>query len=335
MYPQAEAIKSIIDGAQRIVVLQADNPDGDSLGSALALEQIVSALGKEVSLYCSVDMPAYLHYLAGYDRVSSELPDQFDASLIVDASTMTLFSNLQDAGLYHRLGESPCIVLDHHATTDHPIEYASVTLNDPMRSSASEVVYALACQLKWPLPLTAQTSVMTGILGDTQGLSNDLTKPTTYDVMGELVRAGVNRPALEEARRQFGKMPLESLRYKGRLIERAEFFYDNSIVIVSIPNEEIITLSPLYNPAALIHFDLLQTEQVRMAVVLKHYADGKTTGAIRCNPGSGVGGSLAAQFGGGGHDFASGFKMTDEHNFTDLKHDLVKQAAVLLKQLDE
>ena len=84
LYPEAERIKTLIDDAHNIVIIQADNPDGDSLGSALALEHILGDLGKEPYLYCGVHIPDYLHYLEGWDRVSSELPSQFDLSIIVD-----------------------------------------------------------------------------------------------------------------------------------------------------------------------------------------------------------------------------------------------------------
>ncbi len=90
MYAEAEQIKQIVDAAQTIVVVQADNPDADSLGSALALEHILGDMGKEPYLYCGVDVPTYLRYLSGWDRVGRELPAKFDASIIVDASTMSL-----------------------------------------------------------------------------------------------------------------------------------------------------------------------------------------------------------------------------------------------------
>ena len=67
-YPEAEKIQGILADAQRVVILQADNPDGDSLGSALALEQILGDMGKEPILYCGVDIPQYLRYLPGWDR---------------------------------------------------------------------------------------------------------------------------------------------------------------------------------------------------------------------------------------------------------------------------
>src|ERR1700728_4343762 len=93
-----QKVANIVSSAQKIIILQADNPDADSLGSALALEQILDDMGKEPLLYCSVDMPGYLKYLAGWDRVSRELPAQFDASIVVDASTMTLFEKLEQSG---------------------------------------------------------------------------------------------------------------------------------------------------------------------------------------------------------------------------------------------
>jgi len=67
MYTEAERIKTLLDGAKRVVIVQADNPDGDSLGSALALEHIFGDMGKEPFLYCGVDIPSYLSYLPGWD----------------------------------------------------------------------------------------------------------------------------------------------------------------------------------------------------------------------------------------------------------------------------
>lgn len=83
-----DQIRSIVDAAEHIVIVQADNPDGDSLASALALESILGDLGKTVSLYCGSDVPSYLRYLEGWDRVQNELPIRFDASIIVDTSAI-------------------------------------------------------------------------------------------------------------------------------------------------------------------------------------------------------------------------------------------------------
>src|SRR5580658_4783783 len=202
MYAEADQIKQMIDNTKKIVIIQADNPDADSLGSALALEHILGDLGKEPYLYSGVDMPGYLRYLVGWDRVQKELPRQFDASIIVDASTMTLLERLVDAGYQSILAAKPNIVLDHHATVDNVVPFATVMLNDGQRSSAGELVYLIAKQLDWPLSVAAQEFLMSSILGDTQGLSNQLASAETYRVMADFVAAGVDRPKLEELRRE-------------------------------------------------------------------------------------------------------------------------------------
>ena len=62
-----EQINQIIRDNQRFLIIQADNPDGDSLGSSLALESILTDMGKTVYLYCGVDMPNYLRFKQHYD----------------------------------------------------------------------------------------------------------------------------------------------------------------------------------------------------------------------------------------------------------------------------
>src|ERR1700760_4204182 len=119
-YSQADQIKQLVSGAQKIVVIQADNPDADSLGSALALEHVLGDMGKDVALYCGIDAPEYLRYMTGWDRVLSELPSSFDLSIIVDASTYTLFDRLQNSGHFGWLTSKPSIVLDHHGTVEKP-----------------------------------------------------------------------------------------------------------------------------------------------------------------------------------------------------------------------
>ena len=332
---KTETLEEIINSAHRIVIIQADNPDADSLGSALAMESILGELGKDPVLYCGVDIPGYLHYVTGWDRVQRELPNQFDASIIVDASTMTLLEKLQESGHMGWIAGKPCIVLDHHAVVGRPIEFATVSIVDASRSSAGELVYRIAQQLEWNTPVVAMTHIMTAILGDTQGLSNQLTSAETYRVMAELTDGGVDRPRLEEQRRAATKMPTAILHYKGELLKRAELSFDDQIATVTIPQHEITTYSPLYNPGPLVQGDLLQTEGVKVAIVFKTYDDGKITAAIRCNAGSAIAADVASSLGGGGHPYASGFKITTGRPFTEVKSECLATVRDLLIKLQQ
>lgn len=332
-YSEAPTIDQIVRSAQHIVVIQADNPDGDSLGSALALETILTALNKDVSLYCAIDMPTYLRHMPGWDRVEKELPRTFDTSIIVDASTLTLLEKLQTSGQLGRLADKPSIVLDHHSVVEKAIDFTEVFLCDATVASTGELIYHLGRQLDWPINQPSAEYLMHSILGDTQGLTNDLTRPSTYRVMAELVELGVNRPRLEEQRRAASKMPAEIYRYKAQLISRTELHYDGTVASVTVPQVEINTFSPLYNPAALVQFDMLQIEGVKLSVVFKCYDDGKITGAIRSNHGAPIAAKLAEAMGGGGHPYASGFKITDGRPFNEVKSECLHQASTLLATL--
>lgn len=326
-------IDKLIASSKRIVVIQADNPDGDSLGSALALEEILDEMGKETSLYCGVDIPDYLKHLKGWDRVSKDIPNQFDLSIIVDTSAIILLEKLEQSQQRGWVASKPVIVLDHHADVVCDIPYATVVLNDNEAVATGEAIYKLAVELKWPLNLQAKTHIASSILSDSLGLASENTTPQTYRVMADLIESGVDRALLDEARRAFMKMPEPIFRYKAALILKTEIFADGRLAYAPVPHDEIMEYSPLYNPAPLIQGDMLQVDGVRVAIVLKHYKDGKMTGSIRCNHGASIAAHLAQYFGGGGHAYAAGFKITDGREYETVKQDVIAKATELLDKL--
>ena len=117
MIKDIDKLKQAIDDSQDILIVQADNPDGDSLGSALALEQIFHDMGKTPHLYCGVSIPDYLKFLPGWDRVEKEIPNKIDATIIVDTSAHTLLEQLK-MPLVTLIASKPVIVLDHHHSVE-------------------------------------------------------------------------------------------------------------------------------------------------------------------------------------------------------------------------
>lgn len=310
-----ESAGAIIADASKIVIIQADNPDGDSLGSALALEHIIGDLGKDPELYCGVDIPPYLRYMNGWDRVTDELSSDIDAAIIVDTSTPTLLEKLAENGYDKKLQAIPTLVLDHHRSVEEQIPYADVVINDPTKSSTGELLFSIAGHHAWSINSEAADHIMTAILGDTQGLSNDLAGPETYRIMAELIDMGADRPSLEEKRRAFSKMPIIIYRYKAKLIEQTQLAVDDKLAYVVLSQTEINQYSPLYNPAPLIQGDMLQISGVGVAIVIKQYDDGKLTGSVRANPAYPYAATIAAALGGGGHQYAAGFKTRGKSSF--------------------
>lgn len=331
-YTEAAQIKEILDKAQSVLIMQADNPDGDSLGSALALEHILGDIGKQPHLYCGVDIPSYLTYLPGWDRVSKELPDHFDASLIVDTSADSLFENLALSGQKTQVASKPCIVIDHHAV-ELTIPFATVSCNKEAVAT-SEVIYELAQQLNWPLNLEAKKMIATAIMADSLGLVTEATSARSIHIIAELVENGVSLADLEHDRRLLMRKRPELVKYKGELLQRIEYHADNRIAIVSIPWREIEEYSPLYNPSMLVIEEMRMTIGTQIAIAFKVYKDGKITGKIRCNQGTPIAAELAKHFGGGGHVYASGFKTQNGRPFNEVKSECIALATELLNNLE-
>lgn len=334
MDKQIKQLSDLILKANKIVIIQADNPDADSLGSALALEQILEDMGKQTYLYCGVTMPTYLRYMNGWDRVVNELPANFDASILVDASTMSLLEKMVKNGHKGILASKVFIAIDHHEKVENIVPFAELIINDYTKSSAGELIYFISKELKWPINIQAMEFIINSILGDTQGLTNQMATAETYRIMADMIEAGIDRSSLEEVRREYGKMPPVIFKYKADLIKRTELDHDGQIALVTISQDEINTYSPLYNPAPLIQNDMLQTLGVKVAIVLKHYDDGKVTGAIRANNMAPIAASLAEHFNGGGHRYASGFKIENAPDFSKVKEDCISFASKLLDDLN-
>jgi bifunctional oligoribonuclease and PAP phosphatase NrnA len=333
MYPEATVIAELVEQAHNIVILQADNPDGDSLGSALALEQILGDLGKEPYLYCGIDMPAHLKYLPGWDRVSNELPSQFDLSIVVDTSAVSLFEQAAKTGALAIIKSKPMAVLDHH-DVESTLTFAQVVCNKPAVATG-EVIYELAKQLDWPLNIHAMNALAVSILSDSLGLMTDATSARSIHIIAELVERGVKLPEIENLRRELNRKSPELVRYKGELLQRIEYFDDNRVATVTIPWPEIEKYSAEYNPSVLVIDEMRMTVSTAVAIAFKVYPDGHITGKIRCNYGYPIGAKLAEHFGGGGHPYASGFKIKDGRSIGDIKAACTAYASELLNSISK
>ena len=234
-----ENAKKIIENAEKICVIQAENPDGDSLGSALALEEILSGLCKTVKLFCPVDIPKYLRYFNGWDRVETSIYEKFDLFIIVDTTSNTLLSKVIEDPLYKNLLEkTPVLVIDHHtdATPDLTFDHELILKE---ASSAGEVIFEISNANNWTINETAAQDLLGAIFSDTLGLSTSNTSARTFEIAGELTKLGANSARLEEDRRELSKKAPEILAYKGELIRRIEYFLDGKLAVVSIPWNEI------------------------------------------------------------------------------------------------
>lgn len=328
---EEEKLSELLNEAHSIVVIQADNPDGDSLGSAIALEQILTGMSKDAHMFCAVDIPKHLKYLSGWSRVERDLPKDFDLSIIVDTSSASLLEKIAASDL-KKLKSKPVVVLDHHET-EATIDFATLIINRPVVATG-ELIYELSKQLNWPPNQEAKEMLAISIMSDSLGLMSSNTTANSIRTIAELVEGGVNLTDIDSLRRDTLRKSPELTRYKGELLTRIECYLDNRLALLVIPWDEIQKYSPLYNPPMLVIEDMRLIEGNALSVAIKVYDDGHLSAKIRANNGFPIAARLAEHFGGGGHPYAAGFKTSD-YTLENIKKEILEVSARLLSEAQE
>ena len=327
MYDEA---KKLITDAQKIIVIQAENPDGDSLGSSVALEEILSDLGKDVVLYCPVEIPKYMRYIQGWDRVVTDFDTNADLAIIVDTAADVLISKvLETRGVRHFLESHPVLVLDHH-TTESNLSFDHTLLSTNVVATG-QLIHDLAADAGWSINEQAAENLLIAIMSDSLGLTTQNVTHETYQVVAELHKLGARNHVIEERRREFMKKAPEILAYKGELIGRIEYFLNGKLALVHIPWDDIQKYSDQYNPSILVLDEMRLVEGVELGVAIKTYPDGKVTGKLRGNlP---IAEQVAGYFGGGGHQYAAGFRAYDDYDT--IVRELIEATDKALKAYDD
>lgn len=315
-----QKFSDFVNNKNSICIIQAENPDGDSLGSALALDYLLE--GKDISLYCPVDIPKYLHYFGDWSRVTNEFGFKADGYIIVDtAATVLLSKLLDDTAIRNRLYSAPVLVIDHHESEDD-LNFPHESIIET-KSASAELLFEIATSLKMKINQPAAEAIMQGISSDTLGFTSSSVTARTFEIAAELTRLGANVSELEENRREYMKKSPRILDYKADLIKRIDYSLDGALATVHIPWDDIREYSDEYNPNVLILEELRLVEGVKVAVAIKTYPDGKVTGKIRSAYGYGIAEQVAGYFGGGGHEYAAGFRTYDT-SYEEVLADLVK-----------
>lgn len=329
-----KSFTKFLDDKSKICIIQAENPDGDSLGSAIALDYLIENYKQsknesvEISLYCPVDIPKYLHYYSDWSRVENEFDWRADGYIIVDTAAEVLLSKLlEDSAIKNKLNTVPVFVLDHHETEDD-LSFPHDKIIEPL-PACCDLIYRIAKSEHLPLEENSAKNLIYGILSDTLGLTAASVSPETFRIVADLLEQGnLEISELEENRREFMKKSPRILDFKADLIKRIEYSLDGELATIHITWDDIAEYSDEYNPNVLILEEMRLVEGVKVAVAVKTYPDGRLTGKIRTSiP---IADKIAGFYGGGGHPFAAGFRTYDI-SYEDCVRDLVSVVPNLIK----
>ena len=332
-----QKLQDLLQTAKRVVVIIANNPDADSLGSALALEEILGNLNKEVGLYCRPEIPYYIRFLDGWSRVVNQLPSNYDLAIMVDNSNSALLEDQNQNSIVQSLKLRPLVILDHHPTQSD-LDFA-IIYNQPQMAATGQLIYQIAKELDWPLNTTSANCLAASILGDTLGFAsqNMLNNPQPLRVMADLVDLGVDLAKLHQARLKWQQIPVKLVTYKGELLQRIQFDEDQQIASLTISHAEIKKIGSLFNPTTVLD-EMRLVEGVKISLGFKEYENNlgevvKITLRIRCYQDCKIANLLAETYGGGGHVYAAGVKWEGQNlNLSKLEKEVIETANLLLKE---
>lgn len=299
----------LVEAAKTILVLQPEKPDTDSLTSSLALEQMLGDLGKTVVLYCRDQVPNYISYFEGADRVSDSFPDKFDLTIIVDTGGPQALSRTLEK-YQGRLTKKPIAIIDHHPNRES-LPFPTHEVIDKTSTSTCEVIITIAEQLNWAINRDAANLLVPGILADTRNLSIATVGAGTFRTMAKLIELGADVYKIHEDYRASDRLTIELLQLKGRLLSRIELYAEGKIALVAVTPEELKQYAELHDPADLIIYELQNALGVEVAVVMRHYGGEANKIKISTRATMPVAAKACMDFGGGGHDRAAGCQIND------------------------
>lgn len=288
----------------RVVCAVHVDPDGDALGSALALTHALRSLGVEaVTTIGGHDgagvVPARLTALPGSDEVvSAHVEPAPDVLAVLDCATPERLGRL--AGLVEHAGT--VVWIDHH---QHGTPRGTVQVVDPRAAATAELVAEVIRRLGVPLTGDVATCCFAGLATDTGRFTNAATRGATLRLAGELVDGGVDVPGL--SRELFDSVDLDELRVLGRMLAAAR--REPGGLVWSMITEAELSANGLALGDTDTAVELMRgVNGTHCALLLKQRAAGGLKGSLR-----GVGGvdvaAIAQQFGGGGHASAAGFDI--------------------------
>lgn len=270
-------------------------PDGDCIGSTLALMWALRRLGKTVTVACHDHVPSTFNYLPGATELKPNVPTNEELLVFLDGSAADRFGAAYDSTHFNA---RPALVIDHHVTNDN---FAPLNFIDRSAASTAEIIYRLIRALDVPLDRNLAQCLLTGIITDTLGFRTANTTVETFRIVTALIEAGGSIPEIIE--RSFNQIPLASLRLRGKVFTQATL--DGMILWAEVPQRLQRELGVNMNGVSGIINQLLSVEDAKIAVLFVEKENGKIDVGLRSRVGYDVA-TIAARLGGGGHKQASG-----------------------------
>ena len=292
-------VAEILRGADRISTFCHENPDGDTLGAAIAIALAAERLGKQAEVVSVDPPPPFLTFLPGVERVRRTPELEPDVAVVVDAGELSRIGPVikERADWFAR---ARIVNIDHHVSNPG---YGAAAWIDPQAAATCEMVTLLLTELGVQLDVDLATVLMAGIVQDTHTFAHPNTTAQTLRVAAQLIEAGAPLAAVNRA--VYADKPFSTLALWGLMLAGVEQLAGGRIVHAAMTSAMLATTHE--QPTASEGFvDLLgSTRTADVNILFKEVGPAETRVSVRTSSRADAV-ALCAAFGGGGHPRAAG-----------------------------
>jgi phosphoesterase RecJ-like protein len=303
---EQEQVIAELRGSCKLLLTTHENPDGDALGSLLAMQWILEQLGKDSLMFMSPDeFPLPWEYRAWtFDkRLVGSPPDDVAERTIVflDCGNIDRMpvDFLQTGGLH-------ILNIDHHHDNTR---FGTVNLVCPVASSTAEIVWRIAKELDVEITERIADALYTGLVTDTGRFMYENTSPTAHRMAAELIEAGVEPHQVY--RRLFENLPFRRVQLLQRALSSVERHDDGVITIAHRVKEDYEQTGAFETDSEGVVDHMRAVEGTAVAVLVRELLSEDRNGmrkvSLRATDGRVDVSRVARDFGGGGHPQAAGF----------------------------
>jgi Exopolyphosphatase-related proteins len=294
-----------IKESNRIAITFHTSPDGDSLGSSLALMQGLQKIGKEAYILSKEEIPADFKFLPCSDRIDGKsftvIPGTECVIVLDCGDTKRINADLDFDNKDYTL-----INIDHHMSNDL---YGDLNYVDTNASAMSETVYQMLRIMGIKIDKDMATCLYTSLITDTGSFKYSGTTSVTHTIAGDLINAGIDFSEIH--RIVFDNKNFETIKLRGKAIEKMELI-DDEICIMVITKEMLSELrlnSETADTSEIINIGM-QVSSVETTALIKESDDGVKI-SLRSKSKVDVR-KVAEAFGGGGHIRAAGMRLENK-----------------------
>ncbi|HET6612181.1 MAG TPA: DHH family phosphoesterase [Kofleriaceae bacterium] len=286
--------------ASRVLVTCHLGPDGDALGSMIALAAILGAQGKAVTLYNPDLVPRHLKWMPLSRSLVHRLKGnpKFDATVVVDCGDVRL---LGDSFPKHEI-TGDVLVLDHHASVR---PFGDLYVCDPSAASVGVLVYRIAREADWGIPPEAAMGIYVSIVSDTGSFRYANTNAEALTIAADLVAAGHVTP-WEVSERMNERSPLSRYKLLSRVLGDLETTAEGKLAFMTITHEMVAAAKAKWEDTEGFVGFARSIRGVECGVLLSPAKRGGVRVSMRSKGHLIDAGAVCTALGGGGHRGAAG-----------------------------